>query len=103
MLGVPLQVGLAYPSAAGADALADPALSAAAGHWRDGFTPEAQADWAAEFTALAVCKPFVKSAYWSHLTDAEPHQFPQCGVLDSAGRPKPALARLRQFREEHLR
>jgi hypothetical protein len=103
MLGTPLQVSLAYPSSAEPDPLADPALTASAGYWRDGYTPEAQADWAAEFAALAVCKPFVKSTYWSHLTDAESHQFPQCGVLDSAGRPKPALARLRQLRQEHLR
>jgi hypothetical protein len=103
MLGTPLQVSLAYPSSAEADPLADPALAASAGHWRDGYTPEAQADWAAEFAALAVCKPFVKSAYWSHLTDAEPHQFPQCGLLDSAGRPKPALESLRRLRTEHLR
>jgi hypothetical protein len=103
MLGVPLQVSLAYPSAVDPDALADPALSATAGFWRDGFTPETQADWAGEFAALAMCKPFVKSAYWAHLSDAEPHQFPHSGVLDSAGRPKPALDSLRRLREENLR
>jgi hypothetical protein len=103
MLGTPLQVSLAYPSAAGQDPLADAELSAGAGQWRDGFTPAAQADWAADFAALAICKPFVKSAYWSQLSDAEGHQFPWCGLLDSAGKPKPALGRLRQLRDEHLR
>jgi hypothetical protein len=103
MLGTPLQVSLAYPSAAGPDSLADPLLSASAGHWRGGFTPAAQADWAAEFTSVAICKPFVKAAFWCHLTDAETHQFPNCGLLDSAAQPKPALDRLRQLRQEHLR
>jgi hypothetical protein len=103
MLGTPLQVSLAYPSAPGTDPLADPALSAAAGHWGKGFSPAVQADWAADFAGLAICKPFVKSAYWCQLNDAEGHQLPWCGLLDSAGKAKPALRRLRQLREEHLR
>jgi hypothetical protein len=103
MLGCPLQVSLGYPSSAAADPLADPALTAGAGHWRDGFTPAAQADWAAEFAAVAACKPFVRAAYWCHLNDAEGHQFPNCGLLDSAGKAKPALGRLRSLREGHLR
>jgi hypothetical protein len=103
LLGTPLQVSLAYPSGGGSDPLADPALTASAGHWRGGFTPAAQADWAAEFSALAVCKPFVKSVYWCQLNDAEGHQFPWSGLLDGTGQPKPALGRLRQIREGHLR
>jgi hypothetical protein len=103
LLGTPLQVSLAYPSASGVDSLADATLAASAGHWQGGYTPAAQADWAADFAALAICKPFVKSAYWCQLNDAEGHQFPWCGLLDSAGKPKPALDRLRQIREEHLR
>src|SRR5437763_2709080 len=82
MLGTPLQVSLGYPSSAAADPLGDPALTAGAGHWRGGFTPAAQADWAADFAAVAVCKPFVRSAYWCQLTAAEGNQFPHCGRLD---------------------
>ena len=103
LLGTPLQVTLAYPSAAGKDPLADPALTAGAGHWETGFTPEVQADWAADFASLALCKPFVRSAVWAQFNDAEGHQFPYSGLLDSAAKPKPALDRLRQLREEHLR
>lgn len=103
LLGSPLQVSMAYPSAEGADPLADPALAASAGHWHGGFTPAVQAEWAAEFGALAICKPFVKAAYWCQLNDAEGHQLPWCGLLDSAGQPKRALAKLRQLREAHLR
>jgi hypothetical protein len=102
VLGTPLQVTLAYPSAPGKDPLADPGLSASGGHWESGFSPAVQADWAADFGALALCKPFVRSVYWAHLNDAEGHHLPHCGLLDSAARPKPALARLRQLRDEHL-
>src|SRR5262249_54661793 len=61
VLGTPLQVTLAYPSAPGKDPLADPGLSASGGHWESGFSPAVQADWAAAFGALALCKPFVRS------------------------------------------
>jgi hypothetical protein len=73
------------------------------GRWRSGFTPAVQADWAAQFAELAVCKPYVQGVQWAHLSDAEPHQFPHCGLLDAQGAPKPAFARLRAVREAHLR
>jgi hypothetical protein len=102
VLGVPLQVTLGYPSASGPDRQADPELKANAGRWRGGFTPAAQAEWAAAFAALAVCKPGVRGVHWAHLADAAPHPFPHCGLLDAAGKAKPALKRLRALREEHL-
>lgn len=103
LLGTPLQVTLAYPSATGVDPLADPAFKVAGGHWLAGFSPEVQSAWAADFAALAACKPFIKGITWAQLTDGETHQFPHCGMLDSAGRPKPALAQFRLLRESHLR
>src|SRR5262249_30059767 len=54
ILGVPLRITLGYPSAAPADAKADPEMRVAAGHWRDGTRPEAQADWAAAFASLCL-------------------------------------------------
>jgi hypothetical protein len=103
LLGVPLQVTLGYPSADAYDANADPALRIDAGHWHSGFTPAVQADWAEAFGALALCKPYVRGASWVHLSDAESHQFPNCGLVDGAGTPKPALERLRKLREQHLK
>lgn len=70
-LGATLQVSPAYLSAAGTDALADWKLSASAGHWKGGYTPATQADWAADFAGLAIGKPFVKSVYRGQLNDAE--------------------------------
>ena len=100
---MPLRVTLGYPSAAAADLDADPEMQVGAGHWRGGFTPEMQAEWAAAFAPLALCKPYVQGAQWAHLSDAEPHQFPNCGLIDAAGQVKPAAAKLREIREVHLK
>jgi hypothetical protein len=103
LLGVPLHVTLGYPSAGGSDDLADPDQRAQGGYWRTGFAPEAQADWVKLFAALAVCKPYVRCVRWPHFSDAQPHGDPHCGLLDGAGRAKPALGILRQLREAHLK
>jgi Glycosyl hydrolase family 10 len=103
ILGVPLRVTLGYPSATGVDPNADPDVRVAAGHWRDGADPEAQADWAGSFASLALCKQWVQAVHWAHVSDAEPHQFPHCGLLDADNRPKPVLHRLRELRQKHLR
>jgi hypothetical protein len=103
LLGVPLQVTVGYPSADTLDADADAALSVAGGHWRDGFSPEMQANWADAFVALALCKPAVRSVQWVHLRDGVPHQFPNCGLVAAGDKDKPVLHRLRDLRRKHLR
>ncbi|HMC66524.1 MAG TPA: endo-1,4-beta-xylanase [Gemmataceae bacterium] len=103
LLGLPLQVTLGYPSATTPDSRADPELEVALGHWHGGFSPAIQGDWAQSVAALAACKPYVRAIEWAHYSDAEPHQFPHCGLLDADGRPKPALDRLRELRQKHLR
>jgi GH35 family endo-1,4-beta-xylanase len=103
LLGLPVRVTMAYPSSARPDPLADPEMRIDAGRWRQGFTPQIQAEWAAQFSAVALCKPFVQSVLWPQLSDAEPHQFPNAGLFDEAGQVKPALSSLRHLRETHLR
>jgi hypothetical protein len=117
LLGVPLRVTLGYPSGGQPDLEADPEVRVGGGAWtpgrtapppsstaaRDAFTGAAQTDWAGAFAALAVCKPYVQGVQWAHLSDAEPHQFPHCGLFERSGTPKPALQRLRELREQHLR
>jgi hypothetical protein len=103
LLGVPLRVTMAYPAAAGGDPAADPELAVAAGHWHGPVGPDTQAEWAAAFVELALCKPAVQAVLWSHFSDAVPHQFPHCGLCDGQGQPRPVLARLRELRERHLR
>lgn len=103
LLGTPLHLTLGYPSEPTPPPAACPDERIGAGWWRDGFTAAAQADWGAAFTRLALCKPFVRSVQWTHLSDAEPHQFPACGLFDAAGRPKPVLDELARLRAEHLK
>jgi Glycosyl hydrolase family 10 len=102
LLGVPLQVTLGYPSAAGPDPQADPALAVDGGSWRGGFTPDSQAEWAELHVGLALCKPAVRTVTWAHFLDGAAHQFPGCGLVDAAGKQKPAVKCLQNLREQHL-
>jgi hypothetical protein len=103
LLGVPLQVTMGYPSSEKSDPDADPDLRVGAGRWGGGHTPEAQADWATAYGALALCKPYVQGVVWTQASDQGPHQWPSCGLFDEQGRVKPTLKRLRELRELHLR
>ncbi len=103
LLGVPLRVTLGFSAADDSDPTADPELQINAGRWRSGFTPQVQAEWAAAFGALALCKPYVSGVQWVHLSDAQPHQIPHAGLVDAAGKPRPALDRLLALRQQHLR
>jgi hypothetical protein len=102
LLGVPLHVTLAYPAANTADIKADPELRVGAGHWRGGFSPEVQADWASSFVPLALCKPSVQAVYWAQYADGMPHQFPHCGMIGNDGEPRPVLEEFRKLRDQHF-
>jgi hypothetical protein len=102
LLGVPLSVTLGYPAQAGSDPDGDPELATGAGSWRGGYDPASQADWVRHLASLALCKPYVKSVQWCHFADAQPHTFPNCGVLGHDGSQRPALAELRALRETYL-
>jgi hypothetical protein len=102
LLTVPISVTLGYPSSDEPDPDADPELRLDAGRWRDGFSPATQADWVATYAPLALCKHYVHTVRWAHFSDAEAHQYPHCGLVDSTGAIKPALLRLRDLREAHL-
>jgi hypothetical protein len=102
-LGVPLRVILAAPSAQEPDALARTDIEQRAGTWHGPWTQSQQADWADRVARLTTCKPYVQETTWSHFCDAEPHEFPNAGLVGADGTPKPALARLTTLRREHLR
>ena len=103
LLGVPMQATLGYPSALASPEHADSDQRVNLGYWRSGYSAESQADWAAAFTALVLCKPYVRAVQWSHWSDAEAHPFPNCGLVDSQGRAKPALTPLAELRSAHLK
>ena len=102
LLGVPLQTTLAYPSSAAKAEHADPDQRVNLGYWRGSHSEATQADWAATFASLALCKPYVRTVQWAHWSDAEPHAFPHCGLVNAAGHAKPALDALTKLRGAHL-
>ncbi len=103
ILGVPLQIGLSYPSSAEPDPQADPEQRLGQAGWWHGLTPLAQAEWAETFTGLALAKGNVIGVFWDHLSDAMPHRFPNAGLVDASGQRKAAFDRLRILRETYLR
>ena len=104
LLGTPLQLALSYPSSIQEDLLADPQFSVGdLGHYREGFTPHAQAEWVSMMVSGSLCKPHVCGLYWDHFIDALPHRIPNGGLVNANGLILPALERLRSLRGEHLR
>ena len=103
LLGLPIQTTLAYPSAESAAANADPDQRVNLGNWRGDHSLASQADCAGAFSALALCKPYVRGIQWAHWSDAQSHAFPHCGLIDEQGKEKPALKMLRDLRANHLK
>ena len=103
ILGVPLQIGLSYPSSADPDPLADPEQLVDKAGWWHGRSLLAQAEWAETFAGMALAKGHVAGVFWDHLSDTTPHRFPNAGLFDAAGERKPAFDRLRILREKYLR
>ncbi len=103
LLGVPIQATLGYPSSAELDDQAEADQRANLGWWGDGFSPENQAAWVKSIASLVLCKPYVRNVQWVHWSDAVSHIYPNCGLLDATGVPKPALAELHRLRAEHLK
>ncbi len=97
LLGIQIHVTLAFPSGDTPDPLADPDLEVDIPLCGDAWTPEAQANWISAIVPLLMAKPSVTGVYWIHASDAAPHRFPQAGLLDAAGKPKPALEAFQQL------
>ena len=102
LLGVPLRVTLGVPAAGGADPHGDPAYQMNPLYGPDAWTSETQAGWVDALSQLIICKPFIASLTYSHFSDAQPHRFPNVGLLDQRGEARPALAKLRALREKYL-
>lgn len=100
MLGIPLHVTLAFPSASGPDEASSPEVSVGSSRWKSEFDPQLQAEWASQFLPLLMAKQAVVGIFWAHYSDAAGHRFPHTGLVDAASEPKPALDRIRLFNEE---
>jgi hypothetical protein len=102
LVGLPLHLSMAFPSAPGADAKAVESVSVVDSQWPAVPDEALQREWAARWIALAVAKPFVRSVTWMHASDAQSHVFPHAGLLRADGHPKPLFGWLKRFRGEFL-
>jgi hypothetical protein len=104
ILQLPLEIVLSYPSSAQPDASAN---ANGQSIWTpmagNGLTVEGQAEWGSSFASLALCIPHVRAVTWDNWSDGESHLTPSGGLVDSSGRPKPLLSRLRTLRSAHVR
>lgn len=96
-LGVPLQVTMAFPSAATPDRLANPDFEVSQPVWRETWSPEAQAEWVKLYLPVLMSKPSVMAVSWSHLSDGVAHRFPNSGLLYADGSPKPVVSEFHQL------
>jgi hypothetical protein len=101
LLGLPLQVTLAFPSGTDHDARQTTDLEVDARSWRIPVSEEAQARWIDDYLPLLLAKPAVVAVFWNHLSDAQPHRFPHAGLVRPNGSGKPSLASFVRLRELH--
>lgn len=75
----------------------NPGLSG--GWWRQPWSDQAQADWAAAYLAVALAKPFVQSVSWQDLADPPSSaEMPRGALADTSAQPRPVFDRLTDLR-----
>jgi hypothetical protein len=84
--------------------LSDPAKEDAfreAGWWRAPWSPTVQSDFARDFTAMALSRPFVHSVVWQDLYDSarKAREMPFGGLVGPMGEPKPAAKSMMEARK----
>lgn len=102
-LGLPLYVTLSFPSSDTDDANAQGDSKPVHDGIPGGWSPVAQRAWVENIVPLILAKRTVCGIFWKQLSDSEPHEFPNAGLLNGEGRPKPAMATLATIRKYHLR
>lgn len=100
-LEVPIHVTLAFPSSAALDPNASGALEVDNNSWKTPWSEEAQTEWIDTYLPLLVAKQAVTGIFWTHLSDAEPHEFPNAGLLNQSGQPKSVFDSLRRHSKNH--
>ena len=64
------------------------------GWWHEHWSPSVQERWTSRLFTIALGKPQIETIVWTDLYDHPGAELPRGGLLDEAGRPKPALTRL---------
>jgi len=96
-LGIPLIVTLAAPSTNGPDPQSVNDLEIDNSLWKERWTEESQAAWIQHSLPLLMAKQNVIGIFWSHFSDADPHEFPHAGLLNTDHSPKTALQHIRDY------
>lgn len=102
LVGLPLHLSFAMPSAPGDDPKAQDKVSVERRQWPAPPDESLQREWGARWIALATAKPFVRSVTWLQASDAQTHLYPHSGLLRTDGQPKPLYEWLKRFRAEFL-
>ena len=97
-LGIPLYITLAFPSATGADELANQHIQLSQS-CADAWTEAAQSQFVAQYLPLLMAKQNVVGCFWTHFTDASPHHYPNSGLVRATGDPKLAFDQIVSHRE----
>lgn len=98
MLEKPIYLVITVPSASGQDLQASLEQTKVTGRW----TKTIQQEWVHRYCQIALSKRCVHGINWSQLRDDQPHEFPNAGLIDQEGTPKPALLKLRALRNAYL-
>lgn len=101
ILGLPLQVTLAFPSATGRDPQLTTDLEVDTRFWRRDIDEATQAEWIDDYVPLLLAKPSVIAVFWNHFSDDQPHRFPHAGLARADGASKPALEHMTALHRAH--
>ncbi len=102
LLNLPLHVTLALPSTSTADSKALESAQVEPSQWPEPPDEIHQSDWALQWVALAVAKPFVRSVTWLQASDAPTHLYAHAGLFRADHTPKPLFDRIKSFRHRYL-
>jgi len=102
LLNLPLHINLVAPSSGAEDPRGDKDVRVDLTQWPGAPDEASQREWAAEWCAMAVAKPFVKSVTLMQAGDAQAHLFPHGGLFRADGMPKAAFFWLKTFRHNYL-
>jgi hypothetical protein len=95
LLGIPLYVTLAAPSASQVvDPQAASSIQAESDGWNEPWGEAAQAAWIDSVLPVLMAKQAVVGIFWTHFFDGAPHEYPHAGLIRPDGTPKPAFERL---------
>lgn len=101
LLGLPLMILLTVPSSAADDEGARSKSQVAPG-LAPLVSPQWQCDVASHIVPMLLSKTNVQAVLWNQWADSQNRDFGASGLVDTAGKPKPALTWLSNWKKENL-